>query len=68
MQTRDPEAAQPFYERVFGYETETAEMGAAGRYVLLAHVCRIAYGVSSASTPAAESAGRHSRRRQLSRS
>ena len=34
VQTRDQAAAQPFYERVFGYETETLE-GAAAGYVLL---------------------------------
>jgi uncharacterized protein len=35
VQTRDKAAAQPFYERVFGYETETVEMGPPGGYVLL---------------------------------
>jgi uncharacterized protein len=35
VQTRDKGAAQPFYEQVFGYETETTDMGAAGGYVLL---------------------------------
>ena len=34
-QTRDKAAAQPFYEQVFGYETETMDMGPAGGYVLL---------------------------------
>lgn len=35
VQTRDKAAAQPFYEQVFGYETETIDMGAAAGYVLL---------------------------------
>jgi predicted enzyme related to lactoylglutathione lyase len=35
VQTRDRAAAQAFYERVFGYETETMDMGATGGYVLL---------------------------------
>ena len=35
VQTRDRSAAQPFYERVFGYETETMNMGDAGEYVVL---------------------------------
>jgi uncharacterized protein len=35
VQTRDKAAAQPFYEQVFGYETETMDMGPAGGYVLL---------------------------------
>jgi len=35
VQTRDKGAAQPFYEQVFGYETETMDMGPAGGYVLL---------------------------------
>ena len=35
VQTRDKAAAQPFYEQVFGYETETMDMGGAGQYVLL---------------------------------
>ena len=35
VQTRDRAAAQPFYERVFGYETETMPMGSGGDYVLL---------------------------------
>lgn len=34
-QTRNREAAQPFYEQVFDYETETTEMGGGGEYVLL---------------------------------
>ena len=34
LQTRDKAAAQPFYEQVFGYETETMEMGSGG-YLLL---------------------------------
>ena len=34
VQTRDKEAAQPFYEQVFGFETETMDMGPAGGYVL----------------------------------
>jgi predicted enzyme related to lactoylglutathione lyase len=35
VQTRDKAAAQAFYEQVFGYETETMDMGAGGDYVLL---------------------------------
>lgn len=35
VQTRDKAAAQSFYEQVFGYETETMDMGPAGGYVLL---------------------------------
>lgn len=35
VRTRDQAAAQPFYERVFGYETETMDVGPAGGYVLL---------------------------------
>ena len=35
VQTRDKATAQRFYEQVFGYETETIDMGAAGGYVLL---------------------------------
>jgi uncharacterized protein len=35
VQTRDKAAAQRFYEQVFGYETETMDMGAGGGYVLL---------------------------------
>lgn len=35
VQTRDHTAAQSFYERVFGYETERMDMGAAGGYLLL---------------------------------
>lgn len=34
VQTRDKAAAQAFYEQVFGYETETIDMGGAGEYVL----------------------------------
>ena len=34
VQTRDRAAAQAFYEQVFGYETETMDMGGAGEYVL----------------------------------
>jgi uncharacterized protein len=35
VQTRDKDAAEPFYEQVFGYDTETTDMGQAGAYVLL---------------------------------
>jgi predicted enzyme related to lactoylglutathione lyase len=35
VQTRDAAGAQRFYEQVFGYETETIDMGGAGSYVLL---------------------------------
>ncbi len=35
MQTHDKQAAQRFYEQVFGYETEPVDMGGAGQYVLL---------------------------------
>ena len=35
VQTRDRDAALPFYEQVFGYETETMPMGPGGGYVLL---------------------------------
>ena len=35
VQTRDAAAAQRFYQQVFGYETETMEMGEAAGYVLL---------------------------------
>lgn len=35
VQTRDRGAAQPFYEQVFGYETEAADMGGGNEYVLL---------------------------------
>jgi predicted enzyme related to lactoylglutathione lyase len=34
-QTRNREAAQPFYEQVFGYEIDTMQMGEGGEYVLL---------------------------------
>ena len=34
VQTRDRDAAKPFYEQVFGYETDTMEMGAGGEYVV----------------------------------
>jgi predicted enzyme related to lactoylglutathione lyase len=34
VQTLDRDAAQPFYEQVFGYETETMEMTAGGEYVV----------------------------------
>jgi predicted enzyme related to lactoylglutathione lyase len=34
VQTRDPAAVRAFYERVFGFETETMDMGPAGEYVL----------------------------------
>jgi hypothetical protein len=35
VQTRDRAAAQRFYEQVFGYETESVDMGPGGTYVLL---------------------------------
>jgi len=35
VHTRDKAAAQAFYEQVFGYETETRDMGGYGGYVLL---------------------------------
>lgn len=35
VQTRDAAAAQPFYEHVFGYETDTMDIGAGREYVLL---------------------------------
>ncbi len=35
VQTRDRAAAQPFYEQLFGYETEATETGATAGYVLL---------------------------------
>lgn len=35
VQTRDRAAALPFYEQVFGYETEATEMGAGRTYTLL---------------------------------
>ena len=35
VQTRDRDAALPFYEQVLGYETETADMGGGRGYVLL---------------------------------
>ena len=34
VQTRDPDTVQAFYESVFGFETETTDMGPAGNYVL----------------------------------
>jgi predicted enzyme related to lactoylglutathione lyase len=34
VQTRDRGSAQPFYERVFGYTSETMEMGPSGEYVV----------------------------------
>ena len=35
VQTRDPAAVRAFYERVFGFGSETMDMGGAGDYVLL---------------------------------
>jgi len=35
VQTRDKAAAQPFYEQVFGYETESMDMGQGGVYEIL---------------------------------
>jgi uncharacterized protein len=34
LQTRDTEAARPFYEQVFGYERDTMDMGPGGVYTL----------------------------------